>query len=154
MIHNETPLEQLFNDMLDEMTKDMYGEEDYTTPNPMLDILKHQSKKGNHIDLAMDINLNEVYRFMHYMPDADNPEHTCQFVLGENNYYDNDKDDYLPLTKEHQRDFQRFCDLYAKNGFKFKVTLNPMSLLWTKDGKVINGDNFDTINSALEKSAS
>lgn len=151
MIHNETPLEQLFYDMFCEIKNDICGED---SAGGGLDMLKYQSEIGNPIDLAFDINLNEIYRFMHYMPDADNPKHICQFVLAENNYYDNKKDEYFPLTKEHQMDFQRFCDLYAKNGFKFKVTLNPMTLLWSKDDKIIDRDNFDKINSALEKSAS
>lgn len=56
-----------------------------------------------------------------------------------------------PITESHQKDFQKFCDLYAKDCFKFKVTLNPMPLLWTKDGKVINRDNFDEINDELQK---
>lgn len=151
MIRNETPLEELFYNMLEEMRNDMYGEN-----GDMLDISDYQNKNGNPMNLAIEVHLNEIYRFMHNAPKSDNPSGICQFVLGEQRHktpFDTESDEFLPppFTESHQKDFQKFCDLYAKDGFKFKVTLNPMSLLWTKDGKVINRDNFDEINNELQK---
>ena len=147
MIRNETPLEELFYDMLEEMKNDMYGD---NLGGGMLDILDYQKRNDNPMDLASEVHLNEVYRFMHNAPKADNPSGICQFVLSEQDYI-NENNESLPLTESHQKDFQKFCDLYAKDGFKFEVTLNPMSLLWTKDGKVIDRDNFDEINDELQK---
>lgn len=127
MIRNETPLETIFYNMLDELKNDFQTGELY-------------GKDGRYLKLAGQINLSEVYRFMHNAPTADNPNGICQFALSEQGYID----------ENHQEEMQELCDLYAKDGFKFEVTLNPMSLLWTKDGKVIDRDNFDEINDALQ----
>lgn len=48
---------------------------------------------------------------------------------------------------------QELCDEIAKHhkdGFNFEVSIEPMALFWTKDGKYIDKTNFDEINRELE----
>lgn len=134
MINTETKLEQLFDDMLHEMISDAYDD--------VYEFIDYQAQQGNNIDLILDINLKDFVRFMRYCG-------ICQYALMEQWYYDGDKDEYFELSEEHQKALQNFCDLYAKDGFKFEVSLNPVALLWTKDGEYIDESNFDEINNEL-----
>lgn len=141
------PLKQLFDNMFNEMKKTIQS-------GNIVEILKQQNEKNNHIDLIMDLNFDKILCFIHYMNDIDNPEHICKFVLSETHYIDGNGN-YSPLTQEHQRNLQKFCDLFEKDGFKFIATLkNNMILLWSKDSKIINKNNFDAINNMLENKQS
>lgn len=149
MIKNDTLLEQLFYEMYMTITKNC-NSGNKAISNSMLDILEQKNEKDDSINLITDINFNKIYCLMHYMDNSNNPEHICQFVLEKRNYYDKDGNCH-PFTQKHKEQLQKFCDLFEKNGFKFIVRLeNNMSLLWSKDGKIIDKNNFNIINSILE----
>ena len=103
----------------------------------------------------MEIGQPEFYRFMHYFNKSDNPSGICQFVI-KNTYTDFTNDEFgeeKELGIEHQKAMQELCDEIAekyKDGFNFEVSIEPMALLWTKDGKYIDKTNFDEINRELE----
>lgn len=139
MIKNNTALETLFEKRLDEI----------------LDIIQDDDHLLEPDDVLTDIAYPEIYRFMHYFNKSDNPSGICQFVI-KNTYTDFTNDEFgeeKELGIEHQKAMQELCDKIAKqhkDGFNFEVSIEPMALFWTKDGKYIDKTNFDEINRELE----
>ena len=105
MIKNNTALETLFEKRLDEI----------------LDIIHHLLEPD---DVLIDITYPEIYRFMHYFDESNNPSGSCHFVL-KKTYTDFTNDEFgeeKELGIEHQKAMQELCDEIAKHhkdGFNF-----------------------------------
>lgn len=139
MIIDDTALETLFHKRL----------------NEILDIVQDNDHLLDADDILIEIANAEVYRYTHYFSESENPSGIWHFVLRKT-YFDFTNDDFgeeKELGTEHQKAMQELCDEIAekyKDGFNFEVSIEPMALLWTKDGKYIDRTNFDEINQELE----